>query len=72
MTCTSCKTNQADPAIKGVTWCVTCYNADVREYRANANRNRRPRRQRQPLYGDFATIAMLNGIATDGSGKRIR
>lgn len=35
---------------------------------------RRPRRAKtvRPLYGDFAAVAQLNGISTDGTGRRVR
>lgn len=33
---------------------------------------RRPRRKPQPLYGDFAQLAQLHGVATDGTGRRTR
>jgi len=43
------------------------------EARAEARNRRQPRRTRQPqpLYGDFAVIAMLNGIRTDGTGRLV-
>lgn len=42
--------------------------------RAEARNRRQPRRARQaqPLYGDFAQLAALHGIATDGTGRRNR
>ena len=44
------------------------------EARAAVRARRRPRRPRrpQPLYGDFAQLAALHGIATDGTGRRLR
>jgi len=42
--------------------------------RAAARARRAPRRPRRQvaLYGDFAQLAALNGIRTDGSGRRAR
>lgn len=39
--------------------------------RAAAKARRKPRSPKtaQPLYGDFAQLARLNGIATDGTGR---
>lgn len=40
--------------------------------RAEAKARRKPRTRRQPtaLYGDFAFVAAINGIRTDGTGHR--
>ena len=48
--------------------------ASEEEARTVAASRRRPRRSRtaRPLYGDFAQLAALNGIRTDGSGRRVR
>jgi hypothetical protein len=44
------------------------------EAKAEAKARRAPRtaRQPQPLYGDYAQFAALQGIATDGTGRRVR
>lgn len=47
------------------------HRLEVSRRRSEAQKNRQPRRP-QPLYGDFATIAMLNGISTDGTGRKVR
>lgn len=44
------------------------------EARSAAKARRKPRQARtpQPLYGDFATVAMLNRISVDGTGRIVR
>lgn len=49
---------------------VEAHRAEVSARRSEAQRNRQPRRP-QPLYGDYATIAMLNGIRIDGTGRKV-
>lgn len=50
--------------------CQACYLAG--RFAKAPRAPRRPRRPRPALYGDFATIAAINGIRTDGTGRRIR
>lgn len=42
------------------------------EARAEARSRRKPRQACQPvaLYGDFAMLARMNGIRTDGTGRK--
>jgi hypothetical protein len=39
---------------------------------AKAPRKPRQKRQPQPLYGDMAWLAAINGVRTDGTGRRAR
>ena len=43
----------------------------MRDRRRAAARDRVPRRQ-APLYGDYAWVAVMNGVRTDGTGKAAR
>lgn len=63
-------------AARGMQWNVEladCYETEA-EAREVGRSRRRPRQARQarPLYGDFAQLAALNGIRTDGTGRRAR
>jgi hypothetical protein len=49
---------------------VAAYQAEVSRRRSEAQRNRRPRAP-QPLYGDFAQLAAMHGVATDGTGRKV-
>lgn len=48
-----------------------CFATEA-DARAEARSRRQPRRARtaRPLYGDFAFVAAINGICTDGTGRR--
>jgi hypothetical protein len=58
----------------GATWFARACDlfATETQARAEARSRRAPRQVRtpQPLYGDFAQLAALNGIRTDGTGRR--
>lgn len=57
--------------------CRGCQDAALAERRsagdAFATKPRAPRKPRkpQPLYGDLRAIAQINGIRTDGTGRRV-
>lgn len=63
-------------ADRGMRWNVLiadCFDTEA-EARDAARARRQPRRTRQPvaLYGDFAQLAAMNGISTDGTGRSSR
>lgn len=49
-----------------------CSEPACRALLASAPRRPRTPRAPRPLYGDYAMLARLNGISTDGSGRRVR
>lgn len=57
--------------IKAVT---AAHNAAVAQYQAENPPIRRPRQPRrpQPLYGDLRWMAAINGISSDGTGRKNR
>jgi hypothetical protein len=77
-TCHKCQ-NGYERGVNGNEWtgtewvrvnlCLDCYHAV-----GFTQKPRQPRRPRQAraLYGDYAQLAMLNGIRTDGTGRKAR
>lgn len=59
------------PIICGSSDCLRRHNELASERRSRKNAAPPRKRQPRPLYGDFAYIAMLNGVSTDGTGRKV-
>ena len=77
-TCTFCQTSY-DRGINANHWTGTeyvrvdvCCEPACRKALKSAPRRPRTPKSPRPLYGDYAMLARINGIATDGTGRVIR
>jgi hypothetical protein len=52
--------------------CLVAHNERVHALRTAPRAPRRRTSNPQPLYGDFAWLATVNGCSTDGTGRKAR